>query len=238
MGWPEVNTLQLPTVLRFWPGHGAVTLPRVFSSQRKQTCFYPDLSRIGQSYNPLPDVLREVPAVWRRTDPMMLYRVRSVSDVRRTRAASETVNSPNYRPSSALHGFCSLSKVTVAPLRARRPEGRTGTHACGPRPPSRPPSSRPAAAAGCPETGSPCWVTLRGHTEQGRRRICAASTSSVAAVSWSHVTLQTVTWGESASSSVLSMLCISAPCWAGGRCSQFLSTVAPSLINNIYIFKY
>lgn len=40
------------------------------------------------------------------------------------------------------------------------------THVCGLRPPSRPPSSLPAAAVGCPGTGSPC----RSRSNCGQRR--------------------------------------------------------------------
>lgn len=37
-------------------------------------------------------------------------------------------------------------------------QAESSTHVCGLRPPSRPLSSRPAAAAGFPVTDSPCWT--------------------------------------------------------------------------------
>lgn len=83
-------------------------------------------------------------------------------------AAPAAPRSPPPPRRSGLTGLTGLRRPHQARLGQAGPgraaaagQGRAGrTHACGPRPPSRRRASRPAAAAGCPATGSP-WRRRR-----------------------------------------------------------------------------
>lgn len=113
--------------------------------------------------------------------PALLSRALLSSEHRRSRAGgSRLPQGPQRRaarPEAAVAGQARPRRAGLP--RHHNPLGGAGgaepcrTHSCGPRPPSPRRVSRPAAAAGCPATGSP-WRPLR--PAGPRQRHCVTGT--------------------------------------------------------------